>query len=279
MAPDPAVRRTLGPVQAPDTPIRPASTVMLVEDRPDLRVLMVRRHADAVFGPDMWVFPGGRVDDEDESLGPQHLEGEPTSPLGDLAVDHPMSFVGAAVREVYEETGLLLATADGSWATPVDADADRAALVAGRPQADLLEERGWRIPAGSLHYVAQWVTPEGPPRRFDARFFVAPAPPHDEVVHDATELVDAEWISPAAALARKDEGRWGLMTPTTRMLRQLARFDSASEVLAVATDPPPWQRARVIPDGTWDYAVLLPGDPGYEDGTEDFERGWVRLYR
>lgn len=252
---------------------------MLVEDRPDLRVLMVRRHAEAVFGPDMWVFPGGRVDAEDESLGPEHFEGEASSPLSDLAVDRPFAFVGAAVREVYEETGLLLAVEGGDWAVADDAAADRAALVAGRPLSSLLDERGWRIPTASLHYVAQWVTPPGPPRRFDARFFLAPAPPHDEVVHDEDELVDAEWIAPAEALARKEGGGWGLMTPTTRMLRQLARFASAEEVLARAAAPPPWQRARVILDGTWDYAVLLPGDPGYEEGVEDFERGWVRIYR
>jgi hypothetical protein len=150
--------------------------------------------------------------------------------------------------------------------------------VSGRPLADLLDERGWRVPVGDIHYVAQWITPVGPARRFDARFFLAPAPPHDEVLHDGAELVEAEWVTPADALARKEEGRWGLMTPTTRMLRQLARFGSAEAALARAASPPVWQRARVIPDGTMDYAVLLPGDPGYEDGVEDFERGWVRLY-
>lgn len=261
-----------------DVPISPASTVMLLEDRPDLHVLMVRRTSAAVFGSGMWVFPGGRVDPQDSTGGA--VTGLTARAKAELGVDDPAAFWSAAVRETYEETGLLLAVDEReTWAQPSDPAADRAALVGGRPLGDLLAERGWQVPAPTLPYVAQWITPQGPPRRFDARFFMAPAPPHDEVRHDGDELVDAEWIRPSDALARHDDGHWEMMTPTVRMLRQLARFDTSDEALAVGADPPPWQRARTLRRPGGGYDVLLPGDPGYERGDPDFERGWVRLYR
>ncbi len=262
-----------------DVPVSPAATVMLVEDRPDLRVLMVRRTSRLAFAGGMWVFPGGRVDPADDDIRPPDL-GLAEGDGADLDVDHPFAFWSAAVREVFEETGLLLAVDDrDDWAEVADPGVDRRALATGRPLADLLAERGWRVPGPRIPYVAQWITPVGPPRRFDARFFVAAAPPHDEVVHDDDELVDAEWVAPATALAWAEDGRWELMGPTHRMLRSLARFESAAEALAVAADPPPFQRARVVFGEAGRYDVLLPGDPGYESGTEDFERGWVRLYR
>lgn len=259
-----------------DVPIAQAATVMLVDDRPDLHVLMVRRTPAAVFGGGLWVFPGGRVDPADRSA-PDAIQGLDQRDKADLDVDHPSSFWVAAVRETLEETGILLATdRSGAWASRDDAAPLREALLEGHPLGALLAAGGWRLPADRLHYVAQWITPPGPPRRFDARFFLTAAPPHTEADHDDDELVDAAWVRPQEVV---DDPAFGLMSPTERMLRSLARFGSAAEALAVAAGRPPWQRARVVVDHAGRYEVLLPGEAGYRAGTEDVERGWVRLVK
>jgi 8-oxo-dGTP pyrophosphatase MutT (NUDIX family) len=251
------------PYEATSVPVAPASTVMLVEDRPGLQVLMVRRTDRAVFGSSAWVFPGGRVDPADVDAG---VVGSGRLPHG---------FHAAAVRELLEEVGLVFAKADDAWVGPVTNE-ERWAVTNGRPIDDLLGERGWSVPVDDLHYVAQWITPIGPPRRFDTRFFLA-APPPGDPEHDGSELVEAAWVAPDDAIERFERGDWEVMSPTLRMLRSLARFGSAAEALERAAERRPWQRARVVFDPSG-YRVLLPGDADYEHGAEDFERGWVRLY-
>lgn len=252
-----------GAYEPQTVPVAPAATVMLVDDRPDLQVLMVRRTDRAVFGSSAWVFPGGRVDPADVTAG---VTG--TSRL-------PDGFHAAAVRELLEEVGLVFAKSETGWVSSLDAG-DRAAITAGRPIDELLAEQGWEVPVDNLHYIAQWITPVGPPRRFDTRFFLASPPPGD-AEHDGSELVEAAWVTPTEAVARFERGEWEVMSPTLRMLRSLSRFGSAADALERAAERRPWVRARVVFSETG-YEVLLPGDAGYEDGVEDFERGWVRLY-
>lgn len=246
-----------------DVHVAPAATVMLVEDRPDLSVLMVRRTERAVFGSRAWVFPGGRVDPADVESG---VVGSSRLPDG---------FHAAAVRELLEEAGLVFAKSGDDWVSSL-ADEDRSAVAAGRPIARLLAERDWQVPVDDLHYVAHWITPVGPPRRFDTRFFLA-APPPGDAVHDGSELVEAAWVTPGEAIGRFEAGEWEIMSPTLRMLRTLSRFGSAVEAIERAAERRPWVRARVV-FAESGYDVLLPGDSGYADGVEDFERGWVRLY-
>ncbi len=259
-------------------PISHAATVMLLDDRPDLHVLMVHRTAKVVFAPDNWVFPGGRVDPDD------HLEDfdrlcrglsdEQASTI--LEVDHGgLAWWIAAARETLEEAGLLLATS-GTDATTI-AEVRHLVLQDENLFADVLLERNITLDVTPIEEVARFITPMGPPRRFDARFFVARAPNDQDPSHDEGEIVNWEWVRPQDALDQWAAGEMEMMSPTVRMVACLARYDSADDVLAVAKKRLPYKRVRVDdPDG--DYRVILPGEPGYEHAELEIESGWVRLW-
>ena len=117
----------------------------------------------------------------------------------------------------------------------------------------------------------------GPPRRFDARFFVALAPHDQEPSHDEGEIVNWEWVRPQDALDRWAAKEMAMMSPTVRMVACLSRYSSAEEVMRVARKRLGYERVRVDdPKGA--YRVLLPGEPGYETADLEVESGWVRLW-
>jgi hypothetical protein len=117
----------------------------------------------------------------------------------------------------------------------------------------------------------------GPPRRFDARFFVARSPDDQDASHDEGEIVNHSWVRPQDALDRWAAGEMTMMSPTVRMVACLARYRSADDVLAVARKRLPYKRVRVD-DPNGEYKVVLPGEPGYESAELEIESGWVRLW-
>ncbi len=262
-----------------EVPVQPAATVMLVDDRPDLHVLLVHRTSKVVFAPDSWVFPGGRVDPDD------HVDDFDRLITG-LTDDAASTILGvergglawwlAACRETLEEAGILLA-ADGVQPN-ASIDRMRAELATDESVfGDLLLSEGIVLDATLVEEVARFVTPEGPPRRFDARFFIAQAPADQEPSHDEGEIVNWEWVRPDDALARFADGDMTMMSPTVRMVACLARFATADEAMTAARRRLGYQRVRVAePDG--EYRVLLPGEPGYEQADLEVESGWVRLW-
>ena len=164
-----------------------------------------------------------------------------------------LAFWVAAVRECFEEAGFLLAyDADGSHLAlddPVVAArfaAHRWAVASGeRPLADVCAEERLQLAVDGMHYVSRWITPEGPPRRFDTRFFVCTAPTQQTPLHDARETIAHEWVRPADALTRNAEGDVDLMVPTLESLRWLAESDDVAGVLqsaATAHRPGRYQR-------------------------------------
>jgi 8-oxo-dGTP pyrophosphatase MutT (NUDIX family) len=188
---------------------------VLVRDRPGLEILMLRRTPHAVFSPGASVFPGGAVDADDQSPG---LARRATGG-DDATVSAEMSLSGgglavkiAAVRECFEEAGLLLAR-ERSTGAPVDVtEPDRRTRLAtlrhelnttGRAWLDILHAEDAVIDVGDLHVFAHWRTPIGAPRRYDTWFFVAAAPHGDDGIHDDNELVASEWLTPADALAHR----------------------------------------------------------------------------
>lgn len=289
---------TAGPAAAADpfdprtVAIRPAATVMVLEDHPhgdghELRVLMLRRTARAVFAGDMWVYPGGKVDAEDEEIAAGHVVGLTEAEANrQLGIDHGgLAFWVAALRECYEEAGILLArrSSDGAPIDVTDPETvtrlarRRDELNAGRVLfGEIIRSEGVELDAAAIHYVAHWVTPLGPPRRFDTRFFVAAAPPGQIATHDDTEIVHHEWVAPRPAIERWKADQMAMMSPTARMLMTLAAFDDAVSVMAAASLDRDALQVRVRPVGD-DYHILLPGDPGWEDGDPDTEFGWVKL--
>jgi 8-oxo-dGTP pyrophosphatase MutT (NUDIX family) len=261
--------------------IRPAATVMIVDDRPELQVLMIERNARMVFAGGMWVFPGGAVD-PGEADDFEHyctgLDDHHASERLDLA-EGGLAYWVAAIRENFEEAGLLLGrTRDDS---AIDAKAfshARSDLHDGRCTfLDIVKQYDLVLDTSAVHYVSRWITPLGSPRRFDARFFVSTPPDNQDVVHDENETVGWDWISPHEALARFERKEMVMMTPTVRMLRSLALFESAEEVMTAAAANLPDERARVRYDPDGNYTIVLPGDRGYDDGDTKRENGWVRL--
>ncbi len=260
-------------------PVRPAATVMLLDDRPDLQVLLLRRTAKVVFAPDNWVFPGGRVDPGDHREDFDRL----CVGLSDDEASQILEVEGgglawwlAACRETLEEAGLLLA--GGPVPGSVDVAALRDEVRADESRfVDLLLAHDLSIDATAIEQVARFITPVGSPRRFDAHFFVARAPHGQEPLHDDGEIVNLGWMAPSDALRRWQEGELTMMTPTVRMLACLDRFDSTEEIMTMARKRLPYQRVRVVdPEG--EYRVVLPGEAGYETAELEVESGWIRLW-
>jgi 8-oxo-dGTP pyrophosphatase MutT (NUDIX family) len=254
-------------------PVRAAATVMLVRDaadrNPGIEVFMLRRSTSAVFGAGMYVFPGGRVDgvDHAEELAP-YVEGlDDAEASARLGIDHGgLAFWVAAVRECFEEAGVLLADRrDG--APLVLHDEDRHAVHDGElSMAELCRRDDLLLDLSTTHYVAHWITPAGEARRFDTRFFVTLAPGGQEPLHDDGETIDSLWVRPADAIAMHHDGSLMMMPPTISSLRFLAAHATASEVIdaAAAMDRPrPVQpRLRVDADGQV-VGIAMPGDPDY----------------
>jgi 8-oxo-dGTP pyrophosphatase MutT (NUDIX family) len=259
-------------------PIRDATTVMIVRDEPRFEVLMVQRTSKVAFGASAWVFPGGRVDPED-AIG---ADGAVTG-LDDIAASSMLGVESgglawwvAGVRETVEEAGLLLV--DNSSAPTVEsiqAVRDAVHRDSGLLLPALREHR-LRVDLTDVHEVARFITPQGPPRRFDTRFLLARAPVGQEVSPDEGEVVAARWVRPGDAIDLWRADEFPMMSVTHRMLACLRRYESVAEILETARQRPPTRRVRVDdPDGQ--YRVLLPEDPGYADADLEIEHGWVRL--
>jgi 8-oxo-dGTP pyrophosphatase MutT (NUDIX family) len=233
-----------GGLTAP-APTRDGATVMLVRDgdasdRP-LEVFMLRRHPSTAFGS-VHVFPGGVVDAADHAVEldarcPGLDDGEASSQLG--IATGGRAFWIAAVREAFEEAGVLLAcSASGGYVRfdhhpDVEArfDAHRRALHAGRRTLlDVLSSEDLTLALPEVHYVAHWITPESEPKRFDTRFFLARAPEGQVYAHDDAELIGSEWVRPADALRRQRDGDFAMIGPTIVSLQDIGRFPTCDEL-------------------------------------------------
>jgi 8-oxo-dGTP pyrophosphatase MutT (NUDIX family) len=234
---------------------------MLVDDRPDLHVFMLRRNPGSVFGPGAFVFPGGAVDPADsDARVTQRVIGlddrQASARLG--AASGGLRIWAAALRETFEEAGILLASRPGADTAALDAA--RARLNAGELAfPDMLAEHGVVLDAGAVSLFSHWLTPVGAPRRYDTWFLVAPAPRGQEGSHDDAELVHSEWVRPADALARHESGDLELIFPTLRTLRVLESYATAAALLDAvrdanrAADRPP----LVVPDGSGERIALV----------------------
>lgn len=230
------------------TAIRPASTVMLVRDATaGLEVFTLQRVAEMAFAAGMTVFPGGGVDarDADDAIpwtGPdarwwaQRLRLDAAAARGQVV---------AAVRELYEETGVLLADpggpdAAGGIVVDSEYDATRAAVAAHESSlAAVLRARGARLRADLLRPWARWVTPPGLPRRYDTFFFVAALPRGQRADCVTTEAVAGGWHRPADVLRAGERGEVGLMPPTVAMLVDLAAAERVDDLMTVPREMEP----------------------------------------
>ncbi|HWC24812.1 MAG TPA: NUDIX hydrolase [Flexivirga sp.] len=211
-------------------PARLASTVLLVrESGSGVEVFMQRRVSSMKFAPSMWVFPGGGVDARDESPGVPWAGPSPAEWASLLGIPEPtaQAIVSAAVREVFEECGVLLAgTSSDDVVLDVTGDdwqADRAAVLERRlPFASLLERRGLVLRSDLLALQDHWITPEMQPRRYDTWFFSARLPERQVADDRTTEVDTAVWRRPSDVIAEEASGRARMFAPTLVQLHRLA---------------------------------------------------------
>ena len=249
-------------------PAAPSATVVLLRDGPqDLEVFLLRRHAQSAVLGGAYVFPGGKVDPEDahwvERLDrtPQQLHALLAEP--GLSLAEAAGLYVTAIREVFEETGLLLADLP-----PVETRAAWAQLRAGARFDTLLGPQSICLAASALQPWSRWITPvlsSVARKRFDTRFFVATVPPGQEPAHDAHEATASVWLAPRAALHRYWDGGIELAPPQIMSLTHLARHRSVASVLAAARQcTPPCIRPQPHDiDGV--RVLCYPGDPGHPE--------------
>lgn len=254
---------------APETP-RDAATVVLLRDAPGgLEVLLQRRHTQMTDMGGLYVFPGGKLDPQDsdaQSLAaldqaPQALHAHLGEP--DLPPSLAAGLYVAALREALEECGLLLAEPLQAGA-PLDAPRARAMLREGQPLAQVLSHLGLRLATQRLAAWSRWITPLSPAmgtRRFDTRFFVAPAPLGQTAAHDNEEATESVWLAPRAALEQYRDGRIELAPPQIMSLAHLARYARMQDVVAAARSQRP---PTILPLAHLDAGlrtIAYPGDP------------------
>jgi len=247
---------------------RAAATTLVVRDGPiGLEVLMVRRSLSASFMPGAYVFPGGAVDVTDASATVDENPALLTRRIGAVTEvgEQALAYAVAALRECFEECGLWLGV--GAAARPWGALRSR--LHGGESIGALASSAGLPLATSVLQPWSHWVTPVGHPKRFDTLFFIAPAPAGQLPTVDEGETTTLAWVHPAQALADRERGEFPMEFATVSTVQSLRPFASAAALLAHAAAqlhlPPLHPRLRLDAEGHV-AGVLLPGQPGYEEG-------------
>lgn len=281
-------------------PVRNAATVMILSGDDDPHVLMLKRNARSIFVGDMWVYPGGAVDPEDAT----EVADETVSGLTDdeasfsIGIERGgIAFWVAALRETFEEAGILLAHHDH----PVDVEDPRdlpSGIIDLSPPdvAERFSQYRDEVNAGerdfiktvrsedllldgnNVYFIGRWVTPLGSPRRYDTRFFLTAMPDGQIPLPDHDEAVEHQWVRPADAIRRNEIGDMVMMTPTIGMLHRLARFETIDEAVAAAGRGTPGddEHVRIRYDNEGPHRIAFPGDPDYDDADGRTETGILR---
>jgi len=252
--------------EAARKPIRDAATVILLRRaEAGLETFMLCRHQRSGFMGGAHVFPGGKVDPSDtdarwstrvdlslDELALRLAETDPQLGLG---------LVVAAVRETFEEAGVLMATATKD----ADLEAARAELHRGASFLELADALDISIVASALTPYARWITPKMESSRFDTRFFISVLPQGQRASHDGSETTSAMWLRPDTALEQMRQGKIKLAPPTVRTLQWLVSFDDAAAAVHDALSrKPPLVRPRIVA-GDDGWFLALPGDPDHPE--------------
>jgi 8-oxo-dGTP pyrophosphatase MutT (NUDIX family) len=266
------IKRLAAGEQQPVEPRHAATVILLRDGAAGLEVYLLRRSASMSFAPGAFVFPGGSTDSRDESFDDSAWIGPPPPEWAQrLRCDESIAraLVCAAVRETFEESGVLLAGTDGGGVVSDtgtdDWEADRAALLdRSMSLAAMMRERSLVLRSDLLQLWAHWITPEVESRRFDTRFFVAAMPLGQQTRDVGGESDRVLWTRPEEALEAQRQKEMSLMPPTQSALTNIAEFATVADVMAAAE-----QRTveavlpKVILDANERIRFLLPHDPDY----------------
>ena len=242
----------------------PAATIVIARDGANgMEVFMVKRHHQIDFVAGALVFPGGKVakGDLDSALG-DFMDGAAALSARTQAI------AAAAIREAFEESGILFAREAGAQALVSAERLER--LEHYRPGLekgdiallDMLRAEDLRLACDQLTHFAHWITPENMPKRFDTHFFVAAAPAGHLGRHDGRESVDSIWIGPAEAIA--DRKRWNVIFPTKLNLMKLAKSSRVDDALAAARAALPLTVTPWIEQSAEGARLRIRDDAGYE---------------
>lgn len=225
---------------------KPSASIMLIRDGvAGLEVLMMHRARTMAFAPGAFVFPGGKVDARDGQMSLWR-------PCVDVSVrDRLFSYKVAAVRELYEEMGM------------VHTPGVRRALPDQGDLARWLRIHGKKLALSNMVPFAHWITPEGLPKRYDTHFFLAPCVGSSQEVPDGSEAISARWVSVRRLLAGWEEGKVPLMFPTRMNLMKLAQRDTVSEAMAFARKTPVAEILPVISGDGKSRTVKIAGGAGF----------------
>lgn len=260
---------------------RLASAVMLLRDRQQgqgIEVFMVRRVVQSDFMPNVYVFPGGSASSDDRAVEDvQHLcmpfSSWTSDPQGQTVLGKGVR--AAAIRELFEEAGILLAYRGGQILALGESDIPRFAEY----RQAFNERKGSLVKLAQteelifatdrLAYFSHWITPEGMPKRFDTHFFLATAPAEQEAAHDRLETSEGVWVQSEDALSRYAKGEFPLVFATIHQLRELAPFQSVKQILDFAATHAVQSRLPVLVQEGESTRVYLPDNPdGYWDVPE-----------
>ncbi|MGO3934793.1 NUDIX hydrolase [Rhodopseudomonas pseudopalustris] len=253
---------------------RPASTILLLRDGADgFDVFMMVRHYQIEFASGALVFPGGSVDaaDGDIIARPELF----ASAAADC--EPALEFRIAAIRETFEESGILLARPRGSdqlvaasRAAEIEAS-HRTALCEGKISfAEILADNQLVMALDLLVPYARWITPEKLPKRFDTWFFLAEAPPEQLGMHDGKESTDSIWLSPNEAIEGGESGRFTLPFPTTRNLIRLGKQPSVRQALEASRGQPIVTVMPILSRDGDKRTLRIPAEAGYDGEVFEF---------
>lgn len=243
---------------------RPAATLLLLREAPaGLEVFMVVRHHAIEFMSGALVFPGGKVDPQDSALAISDL-------CDGLDGLDPFDAAGriAAIREAYEEAGVLLARDNNGALVSGDRlaayGAERARIAQGNlPFAEFLRNAGFRLAADLLAPYARWIGPKEAPKRFDTLFYVAAAPVGQLAAHDGGESVDSVWINPARAVEEGDARRRVIVFPTRCNLEWLAQYSTIEQAMAAARASQVYPIHPFVEERNGEKMLCIREDAGY----------------
>ena len=259
-------------IETDDVPILPASTMILIDDRPDLQVLMFLRNNSSGFVADHTIFPGGAIEEDDKNYIWDDLVVGLTKEEAktQLRTDDARSFWIAAIRETIEEVGVLVGTHE------IELLEDRESIEDGSENfSDVISQREISLDLSDIEPISRWVTPMGGTRRYDTYFFVAQ--PFTSVTPqvDGKEAVEAFWIAPSEALKKWELGEMTMISPTLATLRQLESYENSDEVFTALDSKLFPENIRIVDESK--ALPLFPNDDNYEASYTWPALGWTWL--